>query len=618
MPNNTEKELPMNKTHSLLTFACIAAAALSMYGCGGDSSKSEPCDGACLEGQICNEETNACEDSTTTECTSNDDCKDGKVCKDSKCVDDSTDAECTSNDDCKDGKVCKDSKCVEDSADIECTSNDDCTDDKVCKEQKCVVPPECEFNSDCLDDLICKDEQCVPECSVDDDCDGNLVCRDEKCIVECMTDDDCDGDLTCNNDRCTPECESDIDCSGAGVCLEGKCIDACSSNEDCDVDAGEICHNGECLANCVEDEDCETGVCRDEACVECSTDDHCAYNENGTHCVSNHCVACTGDEDCSGKMTCNSNNVCEPLCESNSDCANKDSSTPYCQNADQQEAAICVQCLEDSQCGQDQFCQDNACKYECEKDIDCNENQKCDTSDHNCYECVENADCASNLVCYAHECVACASNDADCDKIPDEDEACPYNPNIKTLKSDGVEVECNYVTDPDGTKVFQIWHPLDFIRLQEEIEKSIPTDPTPETCQTPVDPENPVLGECCDANLFADKCESDKTLSCSDGVVVETACKYGCDGDACLKCIAHEDGQPYVDGNCCLDSFISTCESSVSMSCVDGTIVKETCAYGCGEEACNHCNTPEDETKLKAGDCCDAETFAQICSSDKT
>ena len=666
----------MKHQSPFFTIASIAMATLALSGCGSDSnSKDEPCGGACLEGQTCNEETNTCESATIPtkpECTSNDDCTDDKICKDQKCVpDEQPKPECTTDDDCTDGKICEDQKCIEK------------TDE-----------PECNYNSECDPELICKDQKCVPECTTDDDCDGNQICKDSKCDTECTTDDDCDGNLLCQNERCVPECETDNDCSGALLCKDGQCAPECEIDLDCDSSEGQVCHEGECTEGCIDGAKCDNGYCDAGACVECTSDDHCADSANGTHCEANHCVECTSDDhcadstngthctanhcvacvtddDCDGTMVCNTDKTCVPVCKADSDCASKDSAHPYCSNADQADAAACVECTADDQCAENYFCRENTCKVECESDIDCKDGKKCETTDNKCYECIENTDCGTNLVCDDHACVTCANNDADCDKILDDDELCPNNPNITVLKSDGTEVDCNYVTDADGTQVFEIWHPLDFVRLQEEIERVNQDAPAPEPCTTPVDPAAPVLGECCQADQYTQTCTSDKLLSCVDGVVTETACAYGCDSGACRLCTEHQadqpyvagnccfddfapvctsnkaqkcvDGivveetcaygcdsnacrlctehqadQPYVAGNCCFDDFAPVCTSNKAQKCVDGAVVEETCTYGCGENACNLCNIPADGiTTLKVGDCCDAAAFAQECSSDQ-
>ncbi len=67
----------------------------------------------------------------------------------------------------------------------------------------------------------------------------------------------------------------------------------------------------------------------------------------------------------------------------------------------------------------------------------------------------------------------CDSLDSDGDGVNDEDEDCPFNPNIKSKSPEGSEpVDCNY--NEDG--VFEIWSATDFERLQSEIDRRINDD----------------------------------------------------------------------------------------------------------------------------------------------
>lgn len=67
----------------------------------------------------------------------------------------------------------------------------------------------------------------------------------------------------------------------------------------------------------------------------------------------------------------------------------------------------------------------------------------------------------------------CDSLDSDGDGVNDEDEDCPFNPNIKSKAADGSDpAECNY--NDDG--IFEIWSAADFERLQTEIDQLINND----------------------------------------------------------------------------------------------------------------------------------------------
>ena len=494
----------------------------------------------------------------------------------------------------------------------------ECTDGKVCNAatNTCEEPAllECLKDKDCKGDFVCENKKCI--CPNSDACPGNLVCKAGDCVPECTNSDECEGDWVCRNQQCKPECESRNDCSGFLVCRAEHCVPECETADDCVPLGGDVCRNGQCRSGCVDGDDCPSGICDNEACLECQFDADCAGNSNGPFCIENNCVECERDEQCAGTGVC-VGHACEPACRSNAQCAEKDSTLPYCLDDAENDYlnAVCVECTDQSQCEGNKICVDNACKFECERDLDCSDDKKCDPTDNHCYVCVSSADCGTNQACDHHVCETCEDGDSDCDGVPDDVDGCPYNPNVMDPVSETPDYDCNYVTDADGTRVFEIWNANDFERLNAEIlNANLPVEPDP--CNVPEEGAELTIGDCCDAAEYVDSCSDGKLLSCTAAGVVEQTCEYGCDGDACARCIEHEDGNDYSVGECCFNDFVTVCDENRLQLCDNGKVVESVCDYGCDGASCRLCNEPADESKLVVGDCCDPMKYVPSCQAD--
>ena len=481
------------------------------------------------------------------------------------------------------------------------------------------VEIECKRNSDCTGGLVCENSHCVATCKNNDDCGGTLVCRNDKCVPECENNDDCEGDLVCRNKQCKPECENKDDCSGFLVCRENHCKPECESASDCNTAIGEFCYEGQCRTKCVEDSNCASGHCDNEACVDCLYDAHCADNPNGSVCAENNCVECNRDADCNGTNVC-VGHVCQPACQSDAQCAAKDSHLPYC-NADADNHnlnAVCVACMESSQCDGSKICVENTCRFECTSDLDCSDGNKCDLADNHCYACVSDADCGSGQKCNAHVCNACEEGDSDCDGVIDEADGCPFNPNVSDPVSAAPEYDCNYVTDDDGKRVFEIWHASDFKRLRSELANA-GQPPVPEPCVPPADGEDPTIGQCCDWHSYPRSCSGGKALMCTtDGIVTQEICEYGCTEDnQCASCRPHVDGTRYTAGDCCeSNDFESVCVDGKVLECQGWMIAETKCLAGCDGAACKACNENPNASAPAEGDCCDPMMFVPMCQDD--
>lgn len=104
----------------------------------------------CLEGEVCNPGTGACEPSCTEE-NEIEVCQAGERCLEGRCV------ECAQDDDCGPGLVCNTNagRCA---GPLTCFSDRDCEAGKVCNRatSTCTVaPPPCRSDADCLEDERC-------------------------------------------------------------------------------------------------------------------------------------------------------------------------------------------------------------------------------------------------------------------------------------------------------------------------------------------------------------------------------------------------------------------------------------------------------------------------------
>jgi hypothetical protein len=106
----------------------------------------------------------------------------------------------------------------------------------------------------------------------------------------------------------------------------------CGCNYDSDCEGVGVCQNNKC--QCKEDDDCEDGICSNSECIrnECSL---------SADCISSKRPSCIYDNDYSYK-TCG--------CLQNSDCTK-----PFYSKCFDKEA-ICVECLEDSDCSSNKVC----------------------------------------------------------------------------------------------------------------------------------------------------------------------------------------------------------------------------------------------------------------------
>lgn len=181
---------------------------------------------------------------------------------------------------------------------------------------------------------------------------------------ECVDHGDCAGDDRCVHGICVVNtagaCDG-IDCSDEQVCYRGVCYDACDAQTDCASE--ERCGRNACVpldcqgVDCPGDEICYRGVCY----LPCETDDEC--NETDAECLEGACVAPSCDDGLqSGGQTdvdCGGDN-CQ-ACELGRNCVEvTDCVSERCHP----ELDVCVECIEEGDCENEEICTDGHCVAE--------------------------------------------------------------------------------------------------------------------------------------------------------------------------------------------------------------------------------------------------------------
>ena len=236
-----------SRLYTMAAFCGALALLVCVTGCP-PTPPVTPCTGdPCDDGLYCN---------GVEVCTVDADAEDGYTCADGTAIE------------CPEGEVCDEETdaCVDLCADVVCDDEDLCTDD-ACDP----ATGECVYTDVVCDEgLVCDPDtgECVDLCA-DVVCDDEDLCTDDACdpaTGECVyTDVVCDEGFVCDPD--TGECVEIVDpcegvvCDEAGPCQIGECIDGvCVYTDTCVGD--EVCVDGECVvpADCEEDADCDDGL----------------------------------------------------------------------------------------------------------------------------------------------------------------------------------------------------------------------------------------------------------------------------------------------------------------------------------------------------------------------
>ncbi len=194
------------------------------------------------------------------------------------------------------------------------------------------------------------------------------------------------------------------------VVIPSPCGQACTGNKVCDP-VSEKC------VECAKDDDCTTGVCdrNSNTCVDCITNANC---ETGLRCDRNTftCYGCFSNADCGANSVCDiPTNSCVG-CLTDNDCSDGN----VCRNAGPLKDLKCVSCLENTHCPDagSSRCQDSAC-----------------------VACVDATDCAhipGQQQCLNGSCVACtlATETTDCFDGIDHFSCDPATNTCSTFKMD--------------------------------------------------------------------------------------------------------------------------------------------------------------------------------------
>lgn len=231
----------------------------------GSCVSTDPCDGKCTTGQVCNETTGNCvADCRTAGCTNSSD-----TCNQTSGLCESCAPQCTN-------KACGDNGCGGTCG--LCPVGQTC-DTSTPNIAVCRAPTtnNCQINTDCTADPAKK------------------VCDSlgTKTCVQCLADADCSGSTPkCNTTTkaceagqvTTPGCLAGSNCTGFTctdpsypICNNGQCCEDTTPTCTPACGAGEICQNGTCVP--------DGGTC-DDTSTACTSDQDC--------CTGNKCVGATG------------------------------------------------------------------------------------------------------------------------------------------------------------------------------------------------------------------------------------------------------------------------------------------------------------------------------------
>ncbi|MBN2493201.1 MAG: hypothetical protein JXR96_01315 [Deltaproteobacteria bacterium] len=268
------------------------------------------------------------------------DSRDDNLCPDGKllggcglagrCVD------CLSDGDCDPDYLCQpDGTCV---LTASCYSDAGCSEGEACANYRC--HPACRTHSDCPPGSLCDGRACVQEpCGEDGRCPdgwetipGSMYCSAETCpgvmrgrcglkgrCVECLVDGHCGPGKVCRLDgSCgAPECRTAEDCPDSMVCTSGgECARPCNDDSGCARGwrcNGEHCYRG----RCTEQGECPEGWEPKPGSLVCFPEVECPEGMMPGRCgLLGECVQCLVDSDCEQEQICDENGACIEHCDS--------------------------------------------------------------------------------------------------------------------------------------------------------------------------------------------------------------------------------------------------------------------------------------------------------------
>lgn len=193
-------------------------------------------------------------------------------------------------------------------------------------------------------------------------------------------------------------------CFGLMSCVVGTPGSECHDDNDCN---NGFCRNGFCISGCQNDKGCpayhrcEKGLCIPNPC---QTTADC---KEGTACISGKCVNCTEDTQCGNGYVC-ANYVCRK-----GNCRGPEDQS--CVSGQVCREYQCTPCQKHEECGKKRICRTGQCEVGCQDRSDCENRQVCDTSTNTCKECLQHVDCIDGKLCDPTDtkCKECLKNE-DC------------------------------------------------------------------------------------------------------------------------------------------------------------------------------------------------------------
>ncbi len=209
-----------------------------------------------------------------------------------------------------------------------------------------------------------------------------------------------DSDGTDSGDR-VGSCVMHSDCLDGERCVFNTCLETCEETSDCAH--GNRCHAMQVCTDCVDNTDCEEG----KYCFAGS----CRLTPNTEPEELNSCL---NADDCNNGQAC-VDKLCQRLCQDEADCR-------YPRHRCSSDH-LCVFCLVDSDCAEDQRCQAGACvddpgndgdedgdssiePVQCDPACIAEDGQFCDAESEECKDitctpCDADSDCGGNAICMA-------------------------------------------------------------------------------------------------------------------------------------------------------------------------------------------------------------------------
>ncbi len=149
--------------------------------------------------------------------------------------------------------------------------------------------------------------------------------------------------------------------------------------------------------------------------IECTEDADCENTDMVCDPLSELCVGCLFDSDCGEDQRCEGTACVDSVdCTSSTDCEGV-SGAEACDPV----AGHCVECVYASDCPGTADCIDQQCRpYQaCVNSLDCPTPRVCAASTGRCAQCVSSSDCNDGLVCVSNTCRRSCSSDNDCTSL---------------------------------------------------------------------------------------------------------------------------------------------------------------------------------------------------------